>query len=50
MGADSDLVQTIDELQQLTLNIFFSGLNQTVHKILTKVRYLPDPESGPGDE
>ncbi|GMT04090.1 hypothetical protein PENTCL1PPCAC_26264, partial [Pristionchus entomophagus] len=37
VGTESDLVQTIEELQQLTLNIFFSGLNQTVLKILAKM-------------
>ncbi|GMT32770.1 hypothetical protein PFISCL1PPCAC_24067 [Pristionchus fissidentatus] len=37
VGSESDLVHTIEELQQLTLNIFFSGLNQTVHKILSRM-------------
>ncbi|KAK5979245.1 Component of oligomeric golgi complex 6 [Trichostrongylus colubriformis] len=37
IGADSELARTVDELNQLTLNIFYSGLNGSVQKILSKM-------------
>ncbi|VDN29801.1 unnamed protein product [Cylicostephanus goldi] len=37
IGPESELSRTIDELNQLTLNIFYSGLNGAVQKILSKV-------------
>ncbi|KAK6725985.1 hypothetical protein RB195_004354 [Necator americanus] len=37
IGSDSELSRTIDELNQLTLNIFYSGLNGAVQKILSKM-------------
>lgn len=37
IGADSELSRTIEELNQLTLNIFYSGLNGSVQKILSKM-------------
>ncbi|KJH52430.1 hypothetical protein DICVIV_01407 [Dictyocaulus viviparus] len=37
IGKDSELARTIAELNQLTLNIFYSGLNGTVQKILSRM-------------
>uniref|UniRef100_A0A1I7XUJ7 Conserved oligomeric Golgi complex subunit 6 n=1 Tax=Heterorhabditis bacteriophora TaxID=37862 RepID=A0A1I7XUJ7_HETBA len=37
IGVNSELAQTISELNQLALNIFYSGLNNAVQKILAKV-------------
>ncbi|KHJ92135.1 hypothetical protein OESDEN_07984 [Oesophagostomum dentatum] len=37
IGAESELSRTISELNQLTLNIFYSGLNGAVQKILSKM-------------
>ncbi|EPB72408.1 hypothetical protein ANCCEY_08510 [Ancylostoma ceylanicum] len=37
IGPDSELSRTIEELNQLTLNIFYSGLNGAVQKILSKM-------------
>ncbi|VDN19573.1 unnamed protein product [Cylicostephanus goldi] len=37
IGPESELSRTIDELNQLTLNIFYSGLNGAVQKILSKM-------------
>uniref|UniRef100_A0A0N4VXX2 Conserved oligomeric Golgi complex subunit 6 n=1 Tax=Haemonchus placei TaxID=6290 RepID=A0A0N4VXX2_HAEPC len=37
IGADSELARTVEELNQLTLNIFYSGLTGAVQKILSKM-------------
>ncbi|PIO77711.1 hypothetical protein TELCIR_00121 [Teladorsagia circumcincta] len=37
IGSDSELARTVEELNQLTLNIFYSGLNGAVQKILSKM-------------
>ncbi|XGW24576.1 hypothetical protein V3C99_006197 [Haemonchus contortus] len=37
IGADSELARTVEELNQLTLNIFYSGLSGAVQKILSKM-------------
>ncbi|KAE9420668.1 hypothetical protein Angca_006394 [Angiostrongylus cantonensis] len=37
IGVDSELACTIEELNQLTLNIFYSGLSAAVQKILSRM-------------
>ncbi|VDL77849.1 unnamed protein product [Nippostrongylus brasiliensis] len=37
IGEDSEMSRTIEELNQLTLNIFYSGLNGSVQRILSKM-------------
>lgn len=38
LTSDALLLQTINELKELTLNLFFSGLNASVQKLVEKVK------------